>query len=133
MADLFVLALLGHLVGDFLLQPKYMALHKSDSGWNGHLICTAHVAIYTGAVCAFWWTLHPLVVVLVFTPHWVIDRWSLASTWLQLIRGRTFEDAYHSKDKFREFDIAFTSIVYTVVDNTMHILCLWLVIQFVIL
>jgi len=133
MADLFVLALLGHLVGDYLLQSKYMALHKSDAGLSGFIACTIHVSLYTAAVCMFLETLSPLIAALVFVPHWVIDRWSLASPWLKMIRGRTFEDAYNSKDKYREFDIAFTSIVYTVTDNTMHLVCLWLVIKFLMI
>ena len=131
MADLFVLALLGHLVGDYLLQTKHMALHKSTSGWTGVLTCTFHVAVYTAAMCVFWWTINPLIIALVSVPHWIIDRWSLASPWLKLIRGRTFEAAFNSTDKYREFDIAFTSIVYTVTDNTIHLICLWLVIKFV--
>ena len=90
--------------------------------------CTIHVAIYTAAVCLFLWTAHPLVVALIAVPHWLIDRFSAASIWLKIIRGRTFEAAYQSKDPYREFDIAFTSIVYTVTDNTMHLLCLWAVI-----
>lgn len=129
MADLFVLALLGHLVGDYLLQTKHMALHKSAPGWPGILTCTFHVAVYTAAVCAFWWTINPVLAALVFVPHWIIDRWSLASLWLKMIRGRTFEAAFTSKDQYREFDIAFTSIVYTVTDNAMHLICLWLVIR----
>ena len=131
MADLFILAFLGHLVGDYLVQSKHMALHKADKGWRGAVTCTFHVALYTLAICAFLETLNPLIWALVFVPHWVIDRWSLASPWLKLIRGRTFTDAYNSTDKYREFDIAFTSIVYTVTDNTMHLLCLWALIRFV--
>ena len=131
MAELFIAALLGHLVGDYLLQSKYMALNKSAPGMTGLITCTAHVALYTAAVCTFWWTINPLLIALVFVPHWIIDRWSLASPWLKMIRGRTFEAAFGSKDTYREFDIAFTSIVYTVTDNTMHLICLWLVIKFV--
>ena len=133
MADLFIAALLGHLVGDYLLQTKYMALNKSEVGWAGIVPCTVHVSVYTTAVCAFWWTIDPLLVALVFVPHWIIDRWSLATPWLKMIRGRTFDDALKSRDEYREFDIAFTSIVYTVTDNTMHLICLWLVIKFVMI
>ena len=133
MADLFVLALLGHLVGDYLLQTKQMAVGKSAAGPAGLITCTVHVALYTLAVCLFWSTVNPLVVAAVFVPHWIIDRWSLGGLWLKLIRGRTFEAAYASTDKYREFDIAFTSLVYAVVDNTMHLICLWLVIKFVLL
>jgi hypothetical protein len=129
MADLFVLALLGHLVGDYLLQSKHMALTKSAPGFDGAKTCTVHVAIYTAAVCLLLWTVNPIVIAAVAVPHWLIDRYSAASVWLKIIRGRTFEDAYLSKDQYREFDIAFTSIVYTVTDNTMHLLCLWAMIR----
>lgn len=119
MERLFILALLGHLIGDYLLQSKWMALTKSANGFDGIKACTVHVAVYTAAVCAMCWTLSPLFALAVFVPHWVIDRWSLASPWLKMIGGRTFEGA---KD---DWDKAFTAIVYTVTDNTMHLLCLW--------
>lgn len=130
-AELFILALLGHLIGDFLLQSKKMALGKSVKGWGGFWTCTFHVFTYTMSVATllsaashvtFWCGLF------IFIPHWIIDRWSLASVWLKAMRGRTFEAAYSSKDSYREFDIAFTAIVYTVVDNTLHLLSLWAVI-----
>lgn len=133
MADLFVLAFLGHLVGDFLLQPKWMALGKSAASWRGDGTCTLHVLIYTLMVCAFMGTANPVVAALIFVPHWVIDRWSLARTWLWFIGGRTFEAAKNSTDENREFDVAFTCIVYTFADTAMHLLCLWAIIQFVML
>ena len=125
-----MLAVLGHFVGDYLLQSKWMALTKSKPGAEGLLACTVHVAIYTWAVLMF---VGPkmgpvtanipyglaVVPLVVFVPHWIIDRWSLATYWLRLIGGRTFEDA---RDPW---DIAFTALVYTVVDNTMHVLCLY--------
>jgi Protein of unknown function (DUF3307) len=122
MSDLFILALLGHLVGDYLLQTKQMALVKSVHDWRGTLMCTLHVAIYSVAVCIFLRTLSPTVFLAVAIPHLIIDRYSLANMWLRLIRGRTFESAV------KPFDVAFTAIVYTVTDNTMHLLCLWVVI-----
>jgi len=130
MAELFIAAFLGHLVGDFLFQTKYMALNKSEKGWSGFKSCTLHVLVYTLSICLMLWTLNPWTLLAVFIPHWIIDRLSLASVWLKLIRGRTFEAAYLSQDKYREFDIAFTSLVYAVVDNTFHLLSLWLVVKF---
>ena len=130
MAELFIRALLGHLIGDYLLQPKNMAVGKSVSSWKGTGKCTLHALIYTAAVCLMLWTSSPAVWTLVLVPHWAIDRWSLATGWLRLIKGRTLETAYSSRDMFREFDIAFTALVYAVVDNTFHLLCLWLVIKF---
>ncbi len=54
--------------------------------------------------------------------HFPIDRWSLAGKWLQLIKGRDFFAAYHSKAEFHEIDLSFSTIVYVVVDNTFHLL-----------
>ena len=133
MADLFILAMLGHLVGDYLLQTKQMALRKSEQTWEGIFFCCVHVLIYTIAVCALVNNFNPIVMALIFVPHWLIDHWSLADKWLGFIKGRTFKAAIESRSEYREFDVAFTSIVYTVVDNTFHVICLWLVIQFVIL
>lgn len=138
MAEILIFAFLGHLVGDYLLQSKEMALKKSVKGKWGLLMCTLHVTLYTVVVTgliilapgtisiSIWFILS------VFIPHWLIDRFSFASWWLQLIRGRTFKKAYESKDQYREFDIAFTAIVYTVVDNTIHLLCLVAAVYFLL-
>lgn len=136
MADLFILALLGHLVGDFVLQTKVMALDKSERSLWGCWQCFLHVIVYTISVCVFMQSMNPLVWFLVFVPHFLIDKFSLASVWLKMIGGRTFESAsydHNPSDKYREFDVAFTSIVYAVVDNTFHLLSLFLLIKFVIL
>jgi Protein of unknown function (DUF3307) len=132
MERLFILSLFGHLTGDYLLQSKWMALTKSAKGTRGLLACTSHVAIYTIAVCVLVGTWSPVFALAVFAPHWIIDRWSLASLWLKLIRGRTFEAALANKTEYREFDIAFTAIVYTVTDNTIHLLCLWLALYLIV-
>lgn len=130
MPELFIYALLGHLMGDFLFQPKEMALTKSSKGWKGVRICTIHVLIYTASVCFLWGSFDPMAWLLVGVPHWIIDRYSLASKWLKIIKGRTFESALLTPEPLRHFDIAFTSLVYTVVDNTIHLLCLMMVIEY---
>jgi len=43
--------LLGHLVGDYLLQNNWMALGKSKYNGMGWLTCTVHCVLYTLAVC----------------------------------------------------------------------------------
>ncbi len=131
-SELMLLAVLGHFVADFVLQPKKMALQKSAQGAKGFFVCMTHVLVYTLVVCGFWGIWSPLVMILVAAPHWVLDRWSLGNAWLKMIRGRTFEEAFNSSDKYREFDIAFTSIVYVVVDATLHILSLFAVIKLVL-
>lgn len=94
-------AILGHFVGDYLLQSKKMALEKSGPGWKGAWRCFVHCGWYTIAVCwiiqigtgrtsgAGWsgW-----VVPMVFLTHYPIDRWSLGDKWLKWIKGRRLED-----------------------------------------
>lgn len=130
MDDIFVRVFLGHLAGDFLFQTKAMALGKSQKGWRGVSICTIHCLVYTASVCAFMWTANPVIWALVFASHWPIDRWSLGGKWLAAIRGRTFIGAFTSKDPYREFDIAFTSIVYERTDATLHYILLWVITKF---
>jgi hypothetical protein len=127
MEDLFARIILGHLTGDYLLQCKAMSLKKADKNWQGFLWCTWHCLIYTACVCLFLWNFQPLTIGLVFLSHWPIDRYHLASKWLKVIRGRDLLKAYQSTDKYREIDIAFSCVVYTVTDNTMHLILLWLI------
>ena len=125
MEDLFARIFLGHLVGDYLLQNKQMAWMKGERNWAGFWWCTLHCLIYTFSVCLFLWTINPLIIALVFLSHWPIDRYSLAHHWLKLIGGRDIMVAWLSKERWREIDIAFSCIVYTVADNTMHLVLLW--------
>lgn len=143
--------LIGHLIGDFLLQSKTMAIGKGSNS----ALCAKHCAIYTASMAPFIaylmflydWNIPSLfyLVVLffgIYLPHFAIDRWSLASEWLDFIEGQTFESAadkyirtLFSVRNFEDqaitdncrssFDIAFTAIVYTVTDFTFHLVCLW--------
>ena len=47
--DSLVLALIGHLVGDYLLQNDWMALNKKKQ----HLPCLVHCFIWALCVCGF--------------------------------------------------------------------------------
>lgn len=118
---------LGHLVGDYLLQPKKMAIEKQNKGWSGLLWCLLHCLIYTLAICLFTSTVEPLKIGLIFLSHFPIDRWSLAGKWLDFIKGRNFMTAYESRSRYHEIDLAFSAIVYTIVDNTGHILLMLLI------
>jgi len=87
----FAAAMLGHFVGDYLFQNQWMATRKSLKGMPGHIACTIHILLYIFAVALFvgW---HPLFLLVVAAPHWIIDRWSLANYWLWLKNG------YHPKN-----------------------------------
>lgn len=134
MAELFILAFLGHLIGDYLLQPNWMAIGKSKKDWRGFWVCTAHVTLYTTAVCAMMQVGNPFIWVLVFVPHWVIDHWSLGEAWSKFIGGRTAQKTMMTPVGVeREFAFAFYAPVYIAVDNTWHFVCLWATIKYFIL
>lgn len=133
MAELFILALLGHIIGDYLLQPTWMALKKSKKGVDGIFACTVHIIVYTLAVCSMMGTTDVLVWLAVGMPHWIIDHWSLGEKWLELIGGRTQEKTMATAGVEREFAFAFYAPVYIAVDNGWHFLCLWATIKFLML
>ena len=126
MEDIFARIVFGHLTGDYLLQSRALAFNKSLPGFRGIAWCTWHCLIYTIAMCLFLWKFNLVIIALVFFSHWAIDRWSLGQKWLNLIRGRDFIRAHAGQEQYREIDIAFSCLVYAVVDNTLHLLIIWL-------
>lgn len=148
--NVFDFILIGHLIGDYLFQNKWMAMNKSAS----HFKCFVHSAIYTLTLCvvtlpviqSLWWP------VIVYASHYPIDRWSLADKWLKLIGGRSLEDflekgheniprenlsglltsslGFGGRDNeyenYHALRGGFTAVVYTVVDNTMHLILMLL-------
>ena len=135
--NFFALLVLGHLVGDFLLQPKWMAMDKNGNWYT----CTIHCLVYTLAVTLFTWptmAFHLSWPLVVFLTHWPIDYFSLADKWLAVIEGRSLKDFFlnghkNLKEETPELDMnhrilrgGFTSVVYTVTDNTMHLVLMYL-------
>lgn len=133
---LFVLAWLGHQIGDFLLQSTWMALNKTRKDLEGLLACTVHVTLYTlavsGALILGGAPVTPIVALVIFVPHWVIDHWSLGELWMQVTHSRTRKKLDATKGLEREYAFAFYAPVYINVDNTIHFICLWLTIRFML-
>ena len=125
--DAFAKIVLGHLTADYLLQGKYMAIHKTDRTIEGECYCILHCLIYTITVATFLGTFQPWVLGLIFMSHYPIDRFSLATYWLRMIRGRDLLAEYKSDEPYREIRIPFSCFVYAVADNTMHLVLLWLI------
>lgn len=140
---IMVWMILGHFIGDYLLQSKKTALGKSAPGWRGALTCVWHcylytMAVYVAIVLGLGSILLPpglvLALPMIFLTHYPIDRWSLADKWSKMIGGRRLRDQTGPLDYDSRLpptlgnmaavstDQAFAAIVYTVVDNTMHIL-----------
>ena len=83
---LFEWLLVGHLVGDYLLQNRWMA-EKKTMQWMPLLV---HVIVYTSTVallayCAGGLTLP--AVTLIFLSHLVLDRRGFVNFWTRRITG----------------------------------------------
>jgi hypothetical protein len=104
-----VSAIVGHLVGDYLLQNDWMALNKKQRSFP----CAVHCAIWTACVVGFaqWplWTAAPL-----FVTHFIQDRTQIIVYWMTKVNRQA---------KFAEPPMAPWSII--VVDNVWHIVTIW--------
>jgi len=114
------LAIIGHLVGDYLLQNDWMALNKKNPGNLGGYACIIHSVLWTFSVCLFaGWPLQGWVTCTLFITHFIQDRTTIIAVWMDLI----------GQYKFRTGPCAPWSII--VVDNVWHIVTLWAVWRFV--
>ena len=98
-------AIIGHLIGDYLLQNDFLASNKKKSS----LVCAIHCAIWTVAVMLWgnWglWTAIPL-----FVSHFIQDRTNIIPWWMDNVIGQK---------EFRTGPCAPWSTI--VVDNVFHI------------
>jgi len=120
--------LLGHLVGDYLLQNKWMALMKSKNTKMGWLAAIIHCVLYTASVCLIMWNFDPIWIGAVFASHFFIDKFGLANIYIEFIRGRNlkrFVKESWEADNYHILKGGFTTFVYAVTDNTMHLLLMW--------
>ena len=101
--------LIGHLVGDYLLQNDWQALNKKQSSYH----CAVHVSFYIMAVFVFtqwpWWAL-----LITAVCHFVQDRTGVIR-WYMRIMGQ---------EKFATGPCSPWSII--VVDNVFHLVQLYL-------
>ena len=106
--------LIGHLVGDYLLQTDWQATNKKLPGWAGWLACLWHCFLWTASILIFtgWWKWD--LAVLVFLSHLVLDRTNIVRLILKVAR------------KPQE------NWLLIVTDNTIHLLFLWLIDRFVV-
>lgn len=113
--DALVLAVIGHLVGDYILQNDWMANGKKARHWP----CVVHCALWTYAVCCFagWFSLP--VVAFLFGTHFGIDRSQFIAWWMDA-KGQA---------GFRKHLAPWSSIV---VDNIWHIVTLWAAWRFLV-
>jgi hypothetical protein len=103
----------GHLVGDWLLQNDWMAMHKRQR--LGTLAGIVHYAIYTLTITGSLWLsnargknlrLYLGAGVIVFVTHWLIDGTDCVQWWMRL---------------YRQSDL---DVIYLMVDQVLHVVVL---------
>ena len=111
------LMVLAHFWGDYMLQPKKMAVKKSSSiAW-----CLLHCLIYTAVIVVATATFKPLFIIGVFVSHFIIDYNEVGMKWLRIMGGRDFYEEFISTNEYREIHLSFATLIYAVVDNTLHV------------
>lgn len=123
--------IVGHLWGDYLFQNNWMALNKGKHFFP----CFVHCFLYTICVC-FWvcfiannsfsWLFFGLI----FLSHYPIDQFGLTQKWLNLIKGRNFIEEELSNNVGKSIRVSFSTLVYTVADNTLHFTAMYFVMKY---
>ncbi|HHW87699.1 MAG TPA: DUF3307 domain-containing protein [Chloroflexi bacterium] len=110
---IFAWLLIGHFIGDWMLQNDWMARSKRGRWWSAS--CLVHCLVYTSTLVLIAWlssgrTAAPaqlgLLFMLTLLTHWLIDGFNLAQHW-----GRAINQTQNET-------------VRIVVDQTMHLLVL---------
>jgi hypothetical protein len=116
----FTWLVIGHLVGDWLLQNEWMARGKKRGvfTWAGLTHCTVYTIVIMGALALSGarekLTISMTICALTFVSHWAIDALDAARQWLRLVLQSDLE------------------VVRLVVDQLLHVLVLALLIVFFI-
>jgi hypothetical protein len=135
--------LLGHLVGDYLLQNEWMALNKTKYSWIGWLSAFIHCILYTLSVCLFTWKFKLIWIIAIFISHFPIDKFGLAELYMHYIKGKGMKDYVHKYDwvnklkyttkpeippvdRYVALEGGFTALVYAITDNSMHLVLMYL-------
>jgi len=106
-------AIIGHLVGDYLLQNDWMASRKKSES----LVCAIHCAIWATCVCVFGLTCNPLIWLALFGTHYVQDRTNIVRKWM----------TFYGQESFATGPCSPWSII--VVDNVWHMVAIWVLWQ----
>lgn len=125
MNNVLTCAIIGHLVGDYLLQNDWMALNKK----RDDDACVVHCWLWTASVVLFagWWDANnaphtAAICFILFFTHYFQDRTQIILWWMKL--------KWKDQSKFADPPMAPWSII--LVDNIWHILTIWAVWKWIV-
>lgn len=156
MTSAFFGIILGHLVGDYVLQTDWMATNKIKNSFIGWLAHFVHTATYVASVTAVTLVIFdskifvtPMAQFLLFNSHFWFDKFSLGDWWMRVIkRGRglkaivldvppfaVLSDGTKVKlanDEMYATKLGFAISVYIVVDNSIHLVLMFLIARYLL-
>lgn len=131
-------AIVGHLVGDYLLQNDWMALGKKENCY----VCMLHALLWTLCVCLFagWPLQGAWIAPILFVTHFIQDHTNIVSWWMRL-KWKDQSRFMQNDQLERHFTNVNNQLVYAlhpglgpwsiiVVDNVWHIVTIWCVWRF---
>jgi hypothetical protein len=134
-AEIIFMMIIGHFVGDYFFQNNWMALNKK----NNYLICIAHCLTYGGCMSfclAFASPPHAsyikvlFIIMIIALTHFIFDYTNIIDKYLELIEGRSWKSALEQHiSKEGQIYIGYTILVQTVIDNTSHIICNYIILK----
>ena len=134
--ELLMALLCGHILGDYLFQNDWMALHKTRSGTR----LFVHVCIYSICIAACVFSalasapLFNAIYFLLWAGLWhaALDGGNLIERWYRLIGGRAYSRIANMPEFVSRKDavenmarVSYTAIVQTVTDNSLHLVVLY--------
>lgn len=109
------LAFLGHLVGDYIFQTDWMAENKKQHTWP----CLVHSTVWAACVVLFaGWGWIPFLGLLIV--HFIQDRTYIVRGWMRLVGQAGFASGPYAP---------WSAVI---IDNTFHLLQIWLVWKFLL-
>jgi hypothetical protein len=119
---------LSHLFGDWMFQPRKMAVGKGLLTKAGWLWCLLHVSIYTTTFALITQNFDVWFLLSIFIPHFIIDKFSLLKYWMRLLDDEYWWEIYFKEPNTFEnrLEMSFSGFKYAVIDNTIHLGCLYL-------
>lgn len=144
---LFALILIGHLIGDYLVQTEWQALNKKKPGVEGHIACALHCVTYSAVVVMTimifgkWlagvdigFAEQMAAFGIIYLTHYPFDRSNIVGkilSWKGLVRPAVL-DMKNSTSPKDILDISKYLLVYIVADNTVHLTLMFLGLGFLL-
>lgn len=135
--------LLGHLVGDYLLQNQWIALNKSKYNLVGWISALIHCILYTISVCVVMQIFDWYWMLIVFLTHFPVDKFSLGELYMDKVKGyglKKFVYNVNNAEPHKYINTSlgnnillggFTAVVYTITDNTIHLVLMYFAFQLI--